>query len=92
MNNEEKLIKDIITSLVDEKDKVKVNCTITPHTAVYDIKVANKDVGKVLGKRGSYADALRTIFGAIYGKSGKKLHLQVYVEPKTQGQTKKEVK
>jgi len=88
MNKEQKIIEEIIRSLVDEKEKVEVTCTLTSHTAVYDIKVANKDVGKVLGKKGAYADALRTIFGAIYGKSGKKLHLQVYVEPKVQKEVK----
>lgn len=80
ISHEEKLIKDIILCLVTEPDEVMIKSTITPHTAVYDIQVANKDVGKVLGKRGVYADALRTLFGAIYGKSGRKLHLQVYVE------------
>lgn len=90
MNDEEKLIKQIILSLVDEKDKVKVSATVTAHTAVFDIKVANKDVGKVLGKKGVYADALRTIFGAIYGRAGKKLHLQVYVEPKADAEIKEE--
>ena len=71
------LLHKLILSLVDEKDKVDISCTITKHTAVYDIKVASKDVGKVLGKKGVYADALRTLFGAIYGRNGKKLHLQV---------------
>lgn len=89
ITNEEKIIGDIINSLVDHKDEVKIRSTITPHTAVFDIKVASKDVGKVLGKKGAYADALRTLFGAIYGRAGKKLHLQIYVDPKKPAKTAK---
>ena len=78
---EGKLIRDIIDLLVDKKDEVEISATVTAHTAVFDIKVADGDVGKVLGRKGNHADALRTIFGAIFGKSGKKLHLQV-VDPR----------
>jgi len=78
---EEKLIKEIIYSLVDKKEEVSIDITLTGHTAVYDIRVADSDVGKVLGKKGGHAAALRTIFSAIYGKMGKKLHLQV-VDPR----------
>ena len=76
------LLKEVISLLVDKQDKVEVVCTITAHTAVYDIRVDNSDVGKVLGRKGIYADALRTLFGAIYGKTGKKLHLQIVNERK----------
>ena len=78
---EEDLIKSIIYSLVDNKEDVKIESTITSHTAVFDIKVADEDVGKVLGKKGIHAASLRTIFSAIYGKLGKKLHLQI-VDPR----------
>ena len=80
---EEQLISDIVHCLVDQVEDVKIDVTLTDHTAVYDIKVADIDVGKVLGKKGTHAAALRTIFSAIYGKIGKKLHLQV-VDPRRQ--------
>jgi len=78
---EEALIRDIIHCLVDKKEEVSIDLTLTEHTAVYDIRVSDCDVGKVLGKKGGHAAALRTIFSAIYGKMGKKLHLQV-VDPR----------
>ena len=81
MSPEEQLITKIIKSLVDDLESVKISATISEHTAVYDISVSDKDVGKVLGKKGSHADALRTIFGAIYGRVGKKLHLRI-IDPK----------
>ena len=80
----EETVKEIIYMLVDDKEAVNISTTITPHTAVFDISVADKDVGKVLGKRGSHADALRVLIGAIYGKSGRKLHLQI-VDPRRRG-------
>ena len=81
MNREKKLIEDIIMSLVDDKDGVKINCTLTEHTAVYDIYVAKKDFPVVMGKKGSHVVSLRTLFKAIYGKMGKRLHLQV-IDPR----------
>tara|TARA_Y100001973_G_C5154524_1_gene309974 strand:+ start:747 stop:1016 length:270 start_codon:yes stop_codon:yes gene_type:complete len=79
--SEERLVQEIISLLVDKQEDIHISSTITDHTAVFDIRVADSDVGKVLGRKGAHADALRTIFGAIYGKTGKKLHLQI-VDPR----------
>jgi hypothetical protein len=79
--NEEKALLAIIEMLVDAPSDVRVDATVTNHSAVFDIHVADADVGKVLGKKGVHAHALRTLFGAIYGKIGKRLHLQV-VDPR----------
>ena len=81
MNKEQKLIEDIILSLADDKEAVKINCTLTDHTAVYDIYVSKKDFPVVMGKKGSHVISLRTILKAIYGKMGKRLHLQV-IDPR----------
>ena len=74
-------LKMIVEMIVDSPGEVRLDSTITEHSAVFDIHVADADVGKVLGKKGSHAHALRTLFGAIYGKLGKRLHLQV-VDPR----------
>jgi hypothetical protein len=79
--NEEKALLALIEMLVDAPSDVRVDATITNHSAVFDIHVADADVGKVLGKKGAHAHALRTLFSAIYGKIGKRLHLQV-VDPR----------
>lgn len=80
-NNEEKALLSILEMLVDSPEQVRLESTVTKHSAVFDIHVADADVGKVLGKKGVHAHALRTLFGAIYGKLGKRLHLQV-VDPR----------
>lgn len=77
MLEEQQVLRKFLELLVDKKDQIDIKTTITENTAVFEISVADSDLGKVLGKRGAHADALRTMFAAIYGKQKKKLHLQV---------------
>ena len=77
----EQLLEQTVKQMADHPDKVSVESHVTSSTAVFDIRVDDSDVGKVLGKRGSHADALRIVFGAIYGKHGKRLLLQV-IDPR----------
>ena len=78
---ERELLEDLIRAMVDEPDEVRIEGQETDRMAVFDVHVANNDVGKVLGKKGGHAIALRTIFEAIYSRLGKRLHLQV-VDPR----------
>lgn len=71
------LLEQVIRQMVDLPDQVEITVHESAHTAAFDIEVADSDVGKVLGRKGSHARALRLLFGAIYGKHGKRLHLQV---------------
>lgn len=75
------LLEDIVRFLVDDPDGVHIDSHLTAHTAMFEIRVDDADVGKVLGRQGNHAKALRTLFDAIYGKLGKRLHLQV-VDPR----------
>ena len=75
------LLEQMVRSLVDSPDAVVVDAHIGEASATYEIRVADADVGKVLGRRGVYADALRLLFGAAHSKRGKRLHLQV-IEPR----------
>lgn len=77
----EVLLEHLVKSLVDHPEQVRIDPPVGESMAVFEIHVADSDVGRVLGKRGCYADALRLLFTAIYGKQGKRLHLQV-VEPR----------
>lgn len=74
------LLREVIMHLTDLPQEIIVEFNETPHTATFDIEVDDSDVGKVLGKGGAHANALRVLFGAIYGKHGKRLMLQV-VDP-----------
>ena len=77
MNAEKQLVEQLLFLLVDDKEKVKVECTVTSQTAIFDIYIGDADVPVIIGKGGRYADALRTILTPIYAKMGKRLHLHV---------------
>ena len=78
---EEQVLRSLLELLADNKDAIVLDTVISGSSAVYDIHVSDSDVGQVLGRGGSHAEALRTLFGAIYAKLGKRLVLQV-VDPR----------
>ena len=61
-----------IKALVDQPEQVKVTETEGGNTVVLEVKVAKGDTGKVIGKQGRHADAIRTILSAAAGKLRKK--------------------
>ena len=67
----------IARQLVDEPDSVKLTEEILEDKIVYKLTVAQADIGKVIGKKGRTAFALRTIVAAVGKKSGKKVLLEV---------------
>lgn len=62
------LIEEIIKALVDQPDAVVVNQVQGSRSCVIELHVAREDIGKVIGKKGVHADALRTLVHAIGGK------------------------
>jgi hypothetical protein len=77
------LLYRIVQGLVDRPDEVKINHIDGESLVVVEIRVADDDVRKALGKKGANAEALRQLFGAVYGREGKRLHLQV-IDPRRQ--------
>jgi hypothetical protein len=71
------LISDIVKALVDQPDQVSVNEVEGGHTVVLELSVAKSDMGKVIGKRGRNALALRTILSAASGKIRKRYVLEI---------------
>lgn len=71
------LISDIVKALVDQPDQVSVNEVEGGHTVVLELSVAKSDMGKVIGKRGRNALALRTILSAASGKVRKRYVLEI---------------
>ncbi|TET99095.1 MAG: KH domain-containing protein [Candidatus Stahlbacteria bacterium] len=74
------LIIYIAKSLVDEPDKVEVEEISGERTVVYELKVGKDDIGKVIGKAGKTAKAIRTIVTAASMKVGKRAVLEI-LEP-----------
>jgi len=71
------LIKYIAQSLVDNPEQVKVNEIEGGRVSIYELKVAKEDVGKVIGKQGRTARAMRDILGAVSSKSRKRSVLEI---------------
>ena len=74
---EKDLIEYIAKSLVDDPDAVSVNETEGERGPVLELKVAEGDIGKVIGKYGRIAKALRTVFSASSSKDGKRYSLEI---------------
>jgi uncharacterized protein len=66
--------------LVDYPDEVSVTAIEGGHTLVLELKVAEADTGKVIGKHGRTAQAMRVILGAVSGKGKKNMILEI-LEP-----------
>lgn len=71
------LIKYIVEALVDHPDQVEVAEVEGEQTSVIELKVAKDDLGKVIGKQGRTARAMRTILSAASAKLKKRSVLEI---------------
>jgi len=71
------LIHYIATSLVDNPDQVQVNETEQEDTVIIELTVAKEDLGKVIGKQGRTARAMRALLSAAAGKANKRSRLEI---------------
>jgi len=71
----------MVQTLVDVPGLVTVNAAEGRHTVVLEVRMAPTDVGKVIGKQGGIAGALRTILSAAAGKQGKRALIEIEEPP-----------
>ncbi|WP_022667991.1 KH domain-containing protein [Desulfospira joergensenii] len=71
------LIEYIAKALVDNPDQVQVSEIVGDQTSVLELKVAKEDLGKVIGKQGRSARAMRTILSAASTKLKKRTVLEI---------------
>ncbi len=71
------LIEYIAKALVDNPDQVEVTEVEGGQTSVLELKVAKEDLGKVIGKQGRSARAMRTILSAASTKMKKRTVLEI---------------
>ena len=71
------LIKYIAQALVDNPEQVSVSEVEGNQTSVLELKVAKEDLGKVIGKQGRTARAMRTILSAASAKIKKRTVLEI---------------
>ncbi|MCB0832509.1 MAG: KH domain-containing protein [Bacteroidetes bacterium] len=70
-------IEFIVKHLVDKPDEVVVTEVEGERVTVFELKVGQGDLGKVIGKRGQNAKALRTLLAAASARSGKRAVLEI---------------
>ena len=71
------LITAILKALVDQPEEVSVNEIGGSHTIVLEVRVAKSDMGKVIGKQGRTAQAIRTILNATSGMTRKNYMFEI---------------
>jgi len=77
MDRLKELVTFIAQSLVDDPDKVEVREVLGEKTAVLELRVAQEDLGKIIGKQGKTAKAIRTILGAAAANMRKRAVLEI---------------
>ena len=70
------IIETIILNLVDNKDAVQVNEVQGEKSIVFEVKVANEDMGKVIGRQGRLAKSIRTVVKSIGAREYKKVSVE----------------
>ena len=71
------LVEIIAKSLVDNPEAVKVNEIVKEDTIVLQLSVGEGDMGKVIGKQGKIAKAIRTVVKAAAIKENKKVAVEI---------------
>ena len=69
------ILQSIISNLVDNKEAVEIKETEEGKTIKFEIKVAESDMGKVIGKQGRIAKSIRTVMKSVAGKEHKKISI-----------------
>jgi len=70
-------IEFIVKALVDDPDQVKVEEILGSRTTVYELRVGQGDLGKVIGKQGQTAKSIRTLLAAVSARQGKRAVLEI---------------
>ncbi len=71
------MIEYLVKELVDEPDQVQITEVPGEESTTYEVHVAAGDLGKVIGKQGRIANALRTVAKAVAMKDKKKVYLEI---------------
>ena len=70
------ILNVIITNLVDNKEAVEINEVNGEKSVVYEVKVAEGDLGKIIGKQGRLAKSIRTVIKAVANKENKRVTVE----------------
>ena len=77
IGNMKEFVEFIAKHLVDKPDEVEVTEVEGERVTVYELRVGEGDLGKVIGKRGQTAKSIRTLLAAASAKAGKRAVLEI---------------
>ena len=66
----------IIKNLVDNTDKVEIKEVESEKNIIFEVKVADGDMGKIIGRQGKIAQSIRTVMRAVANKKDKKVTVE----------------
>lgn len=72
------LLTFVAQSLVDHPDQVVVRETEGPEAVILELSVAEEDMGKIIGKQGRIAKAIRTVVSAATAKNSKPVFVEIH--------------
>ena len=70
------ILETIVNNLVSDKTAVQINELAGEQSTIFEVKVAEEDMGKIIGKQGTIAKAIRTIMKAVASKESKRVTVE----------------
>ncbi len=70
------ILETIILNLVDNKDAVEIKQVDGEKSIIFEVRVAEEDMGKIIGKQGRLAKSIRTVLKAVASKEQKKVSIE----------------
>lgn len=80
MEKDQKFVEDVVRAIVDTPDQVKTERRIDEMGVLIELTVAPEDMGKIIGKEGRTAKAIRTLLRVLGAKNNARVNLKI-VEP-----------
>lgn len=70
------ILETIIKNLVDNREAVEIKEVEGEKTIIFEVKVAEEDIGKVIGRQGKIAQSIRTVMKAVANRNDKKVTVE----------------
>ena len=70
------ILETMILNIVDDRESVSITEKVEDKTVTYEVKVAEPDMGRVIGKQGRTAKAIRMVMKSVAGKERKKVVIE----------------
>ncbi|MDO9578026.1 MAG: KH domain-containing protein [Candidatus Cloacimonadales bacterium] len=71
------LIEFVVKALVDDPASIVIKEVVGEKITIYELRAAKSDIGKIIGKKGRTASAIRTIMNAVSARQGKRAVLEI---------------